>query len=327
MEVTYFQRRPMAGQFSIERVFNNIRSGLPREISSRTAQCRYSRGVLRRFYNCLEAASRQGDINHITGDIHYVAAFLDSRKTILTIHDCVSLHRLQGMKRRIFKLLWYDLPVSRSRVVVAISQFTADELNMLVPRSAGKTRVIYDPVGGEYQYCPKEFDAREPQILHLGTSPNKNLGRLIEALAGIPCRLTIIGDLSQDMISNLDRHAIRYSTLAGIKNEQVAEIYRACDLVAFPSTYEGFGMPIVEANAVGRAVLTSALGAMREIAGGSAVLVDPFDVQSIRSGILRLINDGQTREELIQRGLKNARRFSPETIAAQYAELYREIAG
>jgi glycosyltransferase involved in cell wall biosynthesis len=325
MKVTYYHRRPLRGQFSVERVFSEIRKALPEGIDCRIATCRYSRGSFGRLCNILEAIYHQGDINHITGDVYYIASLLRKRKTVLTVHDCVSLHRLSGWKRALFKYLWYDLPVARSRMVVAISQFIADELVTLVPAAAGKIRVIYDPVGWDFQYNSKAFNAERPRILHLGSTPNKNLPRLIQALSGIPCHLEIIGDLPGEIPALLRRQKIQYSCASNLTDAEIEQKYRDCDMVAFISTYEGFGMPIAEANAMGRVVVTSNTGSMREIAADAACLVDPLDVQSIRNGIMQIIGDEKKREALIQRGLENAKRFRPEIIASQYAALYKEM--
>ena len=102
--------------------------------------------------------------------------------------------------------------------------------------------------------------------------------------------------------------------------------YRNADMLLFVSTYEGFGLPIVEANAVGRPVVTSQISSMPEVAADAACLVDPYDVASIRHGVQRVIENAAYRNELIQRGYVNAMRFSQEVVAARYAEVYRDVA-
>src|SRR5690606_29268410 len=94
---------------------------------------------------------------------------------------------------------------------------------------------------------------------------------------------------------------------------------------AFASTYEGFGMPILEAQAVGRPVLTSAAASMPDVAGDAAWLVDPFDVEAIRDGLQRMLAEPGLRERLIDRGFRNVGRFTPAIVAAAYARLYRSL--
>jgi glycosyltransferase involved in cell wall biosynthesis len=97
-------------------------------------------------------------------------------------------------------------------------------------------------------------------------------------------------------------------------------------MVVFASLYEGFGLPILEAQAMGRPVITSNFGAMREAAGDAALLVDPYSVEEIRAAILRIKNEPQLREELVRKGRENVERFRPEAVARQYAEIYRRLA-
>ena len=97
------------------------------------------------------------------------------------------------------------------------------------------------------------------------------------------------------------------------------------DILAFVSTYEGFGLPIIEAQAIGRVVITSNLASMPEVAGKGALFVNPFSVEEIREGIVSLIENEHDRATLIKRGLENVKRFDKEKIANQYQEIYDEF--
>ena len=101
--------------------------------------------------------------------------------------------------------------------------------------------------------------------------------------------------------------------------------YRLCDILLFCSLYEGFGLPIIEAQAVGRPVITSNYGAMKEISNGSACLVNPKDPNSIYSGLKKIVKNKKYRESLVFKGFRNVKRFSAQKIGRDYVNLYKKI--
>jgi glycosyltransferase involved in cell wall biosynthesis len=113
--------------------------------------------------------------------------------------------------------------------------------------------------------------------------------------------------------------------LGRVTDVELVEAYRRCDMVVFASLYEGFGLPILEAQAMGRPVITSNFGAMREAAGDGALLVDPYSVEAIREAVLRITREPALREDLIAKGRENAERFRAEAVAERYAEIYRAV--
>jgi glycosyltransferase involved in cell wall biosynthesis len=279
------------------------------------------RGIVQ---NCFFASKKSAEIVHVTGHINYLAIFT-GRKTILTIHDIGSSINRKWPYLFVFSLLWFKLPVFFTKRVTVISEFTRNELLKITPNASHKIRVIPNPVNSEFSFQPNTFNSGFPKILIVGTKPNKNLERTILALAGLNCELVILGKLNSIQIGLLNSHQITFTNLFNLNFEKVVQIYQECDLLCFPSTYEGFGLPILEAQATGRPVITSNIGAMKEVAGESACLVDPFDGKSIREGVEKVILNREYREGLIEKGLENVNKYKIETIAQQYYSLYQEL--
>ena len=327
IRVQYFQRKSSPTNFSLERAFRTIRTALPKDICVEVYNCRFhSRRIVRRILNIIGARFHQGDLNHIVGDVHYLALGMSKRRTVLTIHDCVCLKFNKGIHRILLRWFWYSLPVRSVAAVTVISEFTRDEVLKYTGCKFDIVHVIPDPVTIEFLPYPKNFNQECPVILQVGTSQhNKNICRVAEALRGVPCHLEIIGRLTELQRRALALNVISYREQWGLSDEQVLAKYQECDMVIFVSIYEGFGMPIIEANAIGRPVVTSNIAPMSAVAGAAACLVDPFSPSSIREGVLRVINESNYCTYLITQGFQNIKRFHAEVVAAQYANLYRQL--
>ena len=133
--VIHFQRRPVPGHFSMEAVFGEIADRFPEDLSVSRVTCWFtSQGIIRRLLCIGQAFWRQQAVNHITGDVHFLALGLPRRSSILTIHDCVPLHNHpNGLKHAILKLFWFTLPVKRVALVTLVSEATKNELLSHVP--------------------------------------------------------------------------------------------------------------------------------------------------------------------------------------------------
>ncbi|HVE94646.1 MAG TPA: glycosyltransferase [Acidimicrobiales bacterium] len=284
-----------------------------------------STGVWRRVADIVGARFRRADVFHVTGDVHFLTYALPRRRTVLTVLDN-GPGRGRGLSSSVFRALWVRLPVRRSAALVAISESTAVELAVLARVPRHRVEVIPVTIDDAYAPMPMPSRGERPVVLCVGTTTNKNIERVAEALRGVDAELRIVGRVSDAQRARLDRSGIAWRNEVGLEAPEMRRAYADCDVVAFPSTYEGFGMPIVEANAVGRPVVTSARAPMDWVAGGAACLVDPDDVTSIRAGIVKVLEDEAYRNELVECGYANRERFRPAVAAGMYADLYRRLA-
>ncbi|MBI2731284.1 MAG: glycosyltransferase family 4 protein [Sphingobacteriales bacterium] len=326
MYVSYFFRKRRKNAYSIEHIFEGLSAQLKKEgrIGVRKIEVSSIRDI---FTNIFQARAAQSEVNHITGDIYYVMLGVNKKSTVLTIHDCVfkTQYSKWNPKYWLINFLWYQLPVRKSNMITTISEKTKKELIELTGVRADKIKVVpnfYDP---RLEFVPAGFNNTCPRILQIGTKENKNLPRIITALQGINCELDIVGPLSEDMLHLLKENKIKYTNSSNIPFEQLKKKYEEADVVLFISTYEGFGMPIIEANVVGRPLITSNLSPMTEIAGDSAMKVNPYDILEIKLAIMQLLADASLRQQLVKNGLMNAERYNINTIANKYSLLYESM--
>ena len=323
MRILYIYRSMESGP-SIRRVFQPIESRmrdfaevdsiyLPSPYASISALCKNIR------YAMSYVKKHDFDVIHITGDVYYLAYFLRKYKVVTTVHDLgfYTTAPQKTLRTYLQRCIWIK-PLKYSSLVTFISEKSCNEA--LALEELKNTIVIPNAVYDNYQYAPKKLNDECPVILHLGTKPNKNLVNTIKALSGIECHLRIIGKIDSTIEGLLKNYNVNYSNASNLSDDEILEEYKKCDIVSFPSLYEGFGMPIIEGQAIGRPVLTSNLSPMREIAGGAAVLVNPNDVDSIRDGFIKV---KEKSEEFVSKGLKNAVRYRVGEISQQYLQCYK----
>lgn len=324
LKVLYITRHPDLG-FSIGKVFAPIIKSMNKKCDVFSISLPVPRATPIALYkNILFArkAVKEGDydIVHITGDSHYLIPFLPHKHICCTVHDlgCITNGKTSIVKRAWNYLFWvYSLKYANS--LTFISNKTLIETNGLIKLKNVKEVVIPNPVGPEFETNKDHVLNNPPVILHIGTLPHKNLINTAKALNGFNCVLRIIGSLTSEQKSALEENQIKYTVANNLLNEEVVNEYIKCDALNFPSLYEGFGMPIIEAQRVGRPVLTSNLSPMKEVAGEGAVLVDPHSPESIREGYNYLFNN---IEDLVFKGLKNVEKYSLEIVVSEYYNLY-----
>ena len=249
------------------------------------------------------------------------------KKTILSIMDCGSVVHSKGLKKILYKFFWFTLPIKKAVAITVISEKTKKELLSITTYPPEKIHVIPVCLNPQFTYERKgHLNKDKPQIMHIGTTPNKNLLRVCSALKDIKCHLEIIGELDETTdLNKLQQYNISFSNSFALEQEQLIEKYLETDILIFVSTYEGFGAPIIEAQSMGIPVITSNLSPMIEVSGGSAALVNPYDTDEIKNAIYKITNDDKYRENLIINGLINAKKYHPETITAMFEKLYSQI--
>jgi len=263
------------------------------------------------------------------GPAHRLPFMLDRRiARVITIHDLVWRDMAATMRWQTwFADRWLMKPgVTVADHIVAVSTATANALKDQFPRQTGKISVIYpglSAIGGtEFSTDISLLGIDRPYILFVGTlEPRKNLLRLLQAYASLPesTRLQYLlvlaggqgwrlGDLKK-YIAELRIEA--FVRLTGyVSDVDLATLYSNARLLAMPSLYEGFGFPLIEANAQGIPTLTSNTSSMPEVAGNAGVLVDPDNVQSIRDGLQSLATNDQLHARISANALPNSSRFN-----------------
>lgn len=256
--------------------------------------------------------------------------------TVTSVHDLSAfvLPGAQGRLRTANLRAQVRQAVRSAARIMTLSHAVADEITERFPSVRSKIRVIYLGVGPQF-VADAPSEAETPVFVSVATlERRKNLGRLLEAFAAVAkrspsARLRLIGQPNNDSARLRARIAAlsldARVTLEGyLSDSELAVAYRSATAVVYPSLYEGFGLPILEAMAAGAPVVTSDRGAMREIAGGAALLVDPEDAGSIAEAMIRIVEERALRGELRARGLERAAEFTWERCAREHIELYGE---
>lgn len=270
--------------------------------------------------------SLNADIYHITGDCYFLSLFLPWKKTIMTIHDIgMYKNHPKTLKKYIFVILSFIIPLKLLKYSTAVSQLAKDDLIQILHINPKKLIVIPNPLVFPIKYSPKEFNSKCPTILQIGTGEHKNLIGLIEAIKGISCKLEIVGDPTIELIEKMNYYNINYNISTNISNKEVIKKYVQCDILYFASLSEGFGLPILEAQAMGRCVITSNTEPTKSVCSKGGILVNPQSFEEIKAAIQTIIASNDVRERIIHNGLVNVNKYNIKMVVEQYISLYNKI--
>lgn len=288
----------------------------------------------------------------------HVLPLIHPRRSVVTVHDLGYLHYPDAHRPADRRYLGWSTRwnARQATLVLADSQATKDDLARAYGVDPARIRVVYlgrDEMLGPVRDAHVVAAARERYgiagryLLYVGTlQPRKNLARVIEAFARAagdlafsrPGRgaedLQLIlagrrGWLYDDLFAQVERLGLRQRVLfpGYIPAEDLPALLSGATAFVFPSLYEGFGFPVLEAGACEVPVITSNTSSLPEVAGDAALLVDPHDVDAIADAMRRLLTDPDLRAELIRRGRENVKRFSWEKCARETLAVLEEAAG
>ena len=284
-------------------------------------------GLLRRL---------QADVYHSP---YYLMPYLVPCPTVVTFYDLIPL-LVAGTHSALFRLVYrgtHRLAAAAANRIIAISEATAADL-VRIGLPAQKITAIALGVGPEFRpRSPQEVGALRSQYnlpesfaLYVGTNkPHKNLPRLIEAWASVtPSRTLVIAGREDsrypravDMAADF---GARVAAIGGVDEVDLPVLYSAASLFVFPSLYEGFGLPVLEAMACGTPVICSNTSSLPEVASDAAMLVDPLDVNALTGTLGSVLGDRSLCQALREKGLVQATKFSWDRTAERTFSVYMQ---
>ena len=280
---------------------------------------------------------------------HYVLPPAVRCPSVVTIHDTIHLTFPQYLPNRVAFAyargsMW--AAARRSHRILTVSEASKRDIlhffdvppeKIVVVHNAIDERFSREPRAEDVARVRERFQLQQQFVLYAGNiKPHKNLERLIEAFNGLrrsgldDLKLLIIGDQISKypaLRRAVHRHKLHKHVrfLGYLPDDTLAILYRLAAVFVFPSLYEGFGLPALEAMASGTPVVTSNVSSLPEVTGDAAVLVDPYDVGAIEAGMRRVLTDPQLAADMRRRGLLRAREFSWERSVAKTWQVYQEV--
>jgi glycosyltransferase involved in cell wall biosynthesis len=302
--------------------FVRIPFGVPRELRSRPVDVFHAQFIVPPFVKC---------------------------RTVTTIPDIAYEHYPEFFPR--FHVAWSSklVPWSARRAdhVITVSHYSKADLVNLYKIDPDKVTVTYEAAAEEFcvrdrgqarEYIARHYGIDRPIVLYVGRlQGRKNLVRLIEAYSmarrrGVDHQLVLVGKkewMVQSIVEKIvDLKLSRDVILTGyVASADLPWFYSAAEIFAYPSIFEGFGLPVLEAMACGIPVITSRGSSLEEVAGGAAMIVDPFDIGSLNLALERLLGDEVLRNSLARAGIRRSKQFNCDQTAIDTIEVYRRVAG
>ena len=324
MKILYIYREKEKGEYSIEAVFDTVANSM--ENLGHEVYKWYKPVSWWQAFKEISQLRKQGfDVYHITGDVNYLWLFFPWAKTTMTCHD-IGMYKNHAKRIVTILYVWVCFIISQwfIKKMTAVSELTKSDLVNILKISEKKIQVIPNPISLPLSRCDKTFNHECPTILQIGTGWHKNLEGLLESVRGIKCHVEIVGKPDEADMKRLNDYGVDYNNSSHLSVDEIICKYQECDILYFVSRSEGFGMPIIEAQTVGRAVITTNTEPTKTVANGAAIICGSEDHTSIHDAIVKLICDVEFRNGLIEKGYTNAAQYNAENIAKMYENFYKE---
>lgn len=318
-----FLRKKILGENSIEECAYRIAQKVGAVVKVCPCFSTSLQGILQ---NIVFAKANQGAINHIIAPSEcYLLPFLKGKK-IITFHDLGTLYASRNRLLKLLKVLLYIKPAEYfADSITFVSKYTFDEFTQQEWHKNRNKVVIYNSYDDRLIYDDVSRQEVKSAILHIGTGKRKNLEAVIAAVKGFDIKLLIVGRLSGDQQKMLNENNIVFENYYDIPYSEIVHLYNRASIVSFPTFYEGFGLPVIEAQVMHKPVFASKIPIIEEVGRDAVCYVDPYSTASIRDAISNLLYNQRYRDSLIEKGVENAKRFSSSTILDSYASLYTNV--
>lgn len=325
MKVLYIFREKEKKEHSIEAVFDTVAKSME-DLGHKVYKWYKPVSWKQTFCEIYKLRKEKFDVYHITGDVNYLWLFFPWNKTTMTCHDIgMYKNHPKTLIRILYVFISFILSSFFLKKITAVSLLTKNDLIHYLHINKNAVEVISNPLSLPLQKKTKKFNKECPTILQIGSGWHKNLEGLLESIKDIKCHVEIVGQPEKENMKRLKNYGINYTISHHISVQELIHKYEESDILYFVSRSEGFGMPIIEAQTVGRVVLTTDSEPTKSVSNGAALLFDPEDHQAIHDGLVKIINDDKLREQLIINGYINADRYKPEYIGKLYESFYQEI--
>lgn len=286
------------------------------------------------------------EVCHFT---NYLAPIASDCPYVVTIHDMTLFitPRLHNFKKIVLDRTLIPHVARRADAIITVSNSARDDIVRYLGVPRDKVRVIMNAVSPAFgpvveqerlaAVCSK-YGINVPYVLYVGTiEPRKNIIRLMRAFAhlkkrGLPHKMVVVGQPGwhcAPIYAEVERLGLQREVIftGYVPSEDLPVLYSAAECMAFPSLYEGFGLPVIEAMACGTPVVTSNSSSLAEIAGRDALLVNPLSIGEIADALYRLHKEPELRRELSRRGISRAAEFTWQRAAHATLNVYEEVAG